>query len=258
MKKNILFIALVLIIVSSAGSQTKFSLNIYGGYTIPVADMQGDFPDTSNTGLLNFNKSSTLLTKSGFNIGVSGKYVIDTLGKAKVIGGLNINSLKGSKDYSRPTGILSYKNSVTIFTISAGFEYNFFPKKKFNPFAGLELAGNFYSGKIVASGESNQTFQRKSEARFGVIAGGGIVISMSPKIGIVIGVKYALTNLIGKKSEIVTTSTGTAVSETEDPGSGTLIELPLNDETNSTVKGKSLNYVQIYTGISFNLGAAVK
>ncbi|MCC7159309.1 MAG: hypothetical protein IT281_07205 [Ignavibacteria bacterium] len=206
---------------------------------------------------MNFSKSNTLLTKSGFNIGASGKYVIDTLGKARLTGGLNINSLKGSKEYSRPAGILTYKNTVTIFTISAGLEYNFFPKKKFNPFAGLELAANFYSGKIVASGESNQTIQRKSEARFGVIAGGGLVISMSPKIGIIIGVKYALTNLIGKKSEISTT-TGTQVSEIEDPGNGSFNELPLNDETNSSVKGKSLNYFQMYAGLSFDLGAAVK
>ncbi len=244
-------------LITSANSQTKLSLNVYGGYTIPVADLQGDFPDTSNTGLLNFSKSSTLLTKSGFNVGIAGKYVIDTLGKARLVGGLNINSLKGSKEYSRPTGILTYKNTVTIFAISAGFEYNFFPKKKFNPYAGLELAVNFYSGKITASGESNQTIQRKSESRFGIVASGGLVISMSQKIGIVVGVKYALTNLIGKKSEIVTT-TGSSVSEIEDPGGSSFNELPLNDETNSTVKGKSLNYVQIFAGLSFNLGNAIK
>ncbi|MCC7158944.1 MAG: hypothetical protein IT281_05350, partial [Ignavibacteria bacterium] len=84
MNKLFLFTALVFVLIINTGSQTKFSLNVYGGYTIPVADMQGDFPDTSNTGLLNFSKSNTLLTKSGFNIGASGKYVIDTLGKARL------------------------------------------------------------------------------------------------------------------------------------------------------------------------------
>ena len=88
-----------------------------GGYSLPLADLKGDFPDTLGTSLLDFNKSSTLLTKSGFNIGVIGKYCVDTLGKAKITAGLNYNSFFGSKDYTRTSATLTYRNKVYRFNI---------------------------------------------------------------------------------------------------------------------------------------------
>ena len=64
---------------------------------MPVADLKGDFPDTLGTSLLDFNKSSTLLTSSGFNIGAIGKYCVDTTGKAKLTAGFNYNSFSGKQ-----------------------------------------------------------------------------------------------------------------------------------------------------------------
>lgn len=254
--KLIIITTLVLMFSVSLFSQTKYNIVIFGGYTMPVADLKGDFPDTMGTTLLNFNKSSTLLTKSGFNIGAIGKYCVDTLGKAKLTAGINYNSLSGSKDYPRTTATLTYKNKVTIFTISAGAEYNFFPKKKFNLFAGLDLAANFFSGKIEASGDSSFTIQRKSESRFGVIVNAGVDIKLNKSIGAVVGVKYALTNLIGKKTEITTTIT--PFTDDEQGGNSSLNEIGLNDADNSSNRSKSLNYIQFYAGISFYFGGLLK
>lgn len=237
-------------------SQTKWNLTITGGYTMPLADLKGDFPDTLGSTLLNFEKSSTLLTKSGFNIGAIAKYCVDTLGKARVTGGLTYNSFSGSQDYSRPGGILTYKNKVNIFTISLGAEYGFLPKKKFNPFVGLDLAANFYSGKIEASGDSTFTLNRKSETRIGVIANGGVDIKLSKSLSAIVGVKYALTNLIGKKTELTTTAI--TVTDDQETGTSSLKEIGLNDEENSTNKSKTLYYLQIYAGLSFYFGDIIK
>jgi outer membrane protein W len=258
--KNILVILFVALITTlSVNTQTKYSLSVYGGYSMPVADLAGDFPDTLGTSLLNFNKSSTLLSKSGFNIGAIGKYCVDTLGKAKLTAGLNYNSFSGSHDYTRPGGALNYKNKVNIFTISLGAEYNLLPKKKLNPFIGLELAANFFSGQIEATGDTTITYKRKSESRFGVIANAGAELKLNKSISAVFGVKYALANLFGKSSETTTTTTTGNITDVDDEGgTNTLNEIPLNDADNNSVKGKSLNYLQFYAGISFLFGDMLK
>ncbi|MBE2225816.1 MAG: hypothetical protein IAE93_00670 [Ignavibacteria bacterium] len=258
MKSRILLLsALFLICSASLTSQTKLNLTVFGGYTMPVADLKGSYPDTMGTNLLNFDKSGTLLTSGGFNIGAIGKYAVDTLGKARITAGFNYNSFSGSKDYQRTNATLTYKNKVNIFTISAGAEYGFFPKKKFNPFIGLDLAMNFYSGKIEASGDSTFTIQRKSESRIGVIANGGVDIKLNSSIGAVIGVKYALTNLIGKKTEIRNTTVNT-LTDDEETGTSSFRELGLNDEENSSNPAKTLNYLQFYAGVSFYFGRPLK
>src|SRR5215216_4019520 len=100
--RKVLFILIALFLLSSISlfSQTKFNLNIYGGYSIPLSDLSGDFPDSLNAnGRLDFTKASTLLTKGGFNIGAILKYAVDTSGNARLTGNLNYNSFSGSKDY---------------------------------------------------------------------------------------------------------------------------------------------------------------
>lgn len=238
-------------------SQTKWNLTFTGGYSLPVADLKGNFPDTLGiNSILNFEKSLTLLTSGGFNIGAIAKYCVDTTGKARVTGGFNYNSFTGSKDYSRNPGTLTYKNKVNIFTISLGAEYGLFPKKKINPFIGLDVALNFYSGKIEALGDTSFTVQRKSESRLGVIATAGADIKLNKSIGVVVGVKYALTNLIGKKTEL--TSVTLPITDDEEPGSSTSKELGLNDEENTNNPSKTLNYLQFYAGISFYFGEIIR
>jgi|SRR4030095_9300929 hypothetical protein len=253
--KNIFVLVLVLLLVTQASfSQQKFTVNIFGGYTLPVADLQGTFPDTLGTGL-DFRKSKTLLTTYGINFGAQGKYVVDSIGSARITVGANYNSFTGSKDYSRPSGVITYKNKVNLFTLSAGAEYAINPKAKYVPFLGLDLAANFYGGKIEGSGDTNFVVNRKSETRFGIIAGGGVEFKLWKSGGIVLGVKYALTNLIGRESEISTTINPIDI---EEEGSGSSNEIPLNDAATSISQDKSLNYVQFYLGISINFGKKLK
>ena len=115
---------------------------------------------------------------------------------------------------------------------------------------------NFYSGKIEASGDSTFNIQRKSESRFGIVVNGGVDIKLNKSIGAVVGVKYGLTNLIGKKTDI----TSNTVLQTDDEESGTSAfkELGLNDEESSNNKSKTLYYLQFYAGLSFYFGEVLK
>lgn len=251
--KKITTIFLALLIISGISySQKKFTLSFFGGYSMPVADLKGDFPDTlGNTGL-DFSKSKTLLTSKGFNGGIRFKYIVDTTGSARITGSLNYNSFSGSVDY--PKQSITYNNRVGIFSISAGIEYAVNPEKKIVPYGGLELAVNFFSGKIEGSGDTTFIQNRKSETRFGVIANAGAEFRLWQNSGLIIGAKYSMTNLIGKKTETTTTASNNV--DAEEQGSGFFNELPLNDEETSTnPDGKTLNFLQFYAGIYFNFGS---
>ncbi|HMQ79411.1 MAG TPA: outer membrane beta-barrel protein [Ignavibacteria bacterium] len=257
MKQFIVLLSALFFAFAAPGfAQSKMNLTLYGGYSLPVADLKGNFPDTLGTSFLDFERSGSLLTSSGFNIGATGKYCVDTLGKARLTAGFNYNSFSGTKDYPRSGATLTYKNKVNIFTISVGAEYGFLPKKKVNPFVGLDLAVNFFSGKIEGSGDSTFTVQRKSESRFGIVVNGGADIKLNKSIGAVVGVKYGLTNLIGKKTEITTTSP--LQTDDEETGSSSFRELGLNDEESANNKSKAIYYIQFYAGLSFYFGEMLK
>jgi hypothetical protein len=253
MKKLLVLIPALLVISSTLFSQNKFSVNFYGGYTLPVSDLHGTFPDTLGSTQLDFTKSKTLLTTYGINAGIQGTFAVDSAGSQILTAGFNYNSFTGSKDYSTPNlGLQTYKNKVSIITLSAGIEYAINPANKIVPFIGLEFAANFYGGKIEGTGDSLFTLNRKNETRLGVIANGGAVLKLWKWGGIIAGVRYALTNLIGKKSEIQQTTF--EIADAEQQGGTIGSELPLNDEDISTSPGKVLNYVQFYLGISYSFG----
>jgi hypothetical protein len=254
MNKLLVILPALLLFTINSISQQRFSVSASGGYTMPVADLRGNFPDTLGTGI-DFYKAKTLLTTSGFNLGLQGKYAVDSLGSQKIIAGLNYNSFSGSMDYSRPNfGTQTYTNKVSIVSLSAGIEYAINPSKKFVPFISLEFAANFYSGKVEGSGDTLFVVSRKSENRFGVIATGGVDIKLWSSGGLIAGVKYALTNLIGKSSEITTSNINTPIYDIEPEGGSEGSEIPLNDKEVSGSPEKILNYVQFFVGISYNFG----
>lgn len=257
MKKFIYILpVLFLALQSFVYPQSRLKFDFYGGYSIPLAELKGEFPDTLGTSLLDFNRSTTLLTKSGYNFGVTGKYLIDTSGKGNFTAGFSYGSFSGSKNYTTVFQKVDYKNKVNIFSIFAGLQYNFNPKKKINPFVGLEFSANFFGGDIEATGDTLILIDRKSENRYGAIAGAGLDVNLNEKFGLVVGVKYAFTNLIGKKTESVTTGTGNL--DTEGNTGGLVTELPLNDEQTSSNKSKTLNYAQFFVGLSVDFSKLFK
>lgn len=252
--RKVLNIFIALLIISSAlYSQTKFVVNFHGGYSMPLSQLTGDFPDTLNSsGRLDFTKASTLLAKNGFNFGADIKYAVDTSGSSRVTGGINYNSFSGSKDYKN--GARTYTSKTNVLTVSLGAEYSFSPAKKINPFVGLEGAVNFFSGKIESSGDTSFSISRQGDTRFGIALNGGLNISLKENLGIIVGVKYAMANLIGKKTESATTTSTNTNTDDEGGTTQVIIELPLNDAETSSNRTKNINYFQFYAGVYFNFG----
>lgn len=261
MRKVLILTALFFLLTTNVYSQGKFQLQFHGGYSLPMADMEGVFPDTLGSNRkLDFTTARTLLTKKGYNFGSSFKFAVDTVGSAKLTGGLNYSMFTGSKVYPIPfEPSRTYTSKVSVFTISAGVEYNFNPDKKISPFFGFDLAANFYGGSIESAGDTAFTLDRSQETRLGVIATGGIMISLSKKISVMLGVKYALANLIGRSTESTTSTTsGSGTTDIGDEGTAVTFELPLNDGASGRNQAKSFSYFQFYGGISFSFGELVK
>lgn len=258
MKKVLLLVALYFL-TQTLISQTKWQINFYGNYSLPTADMEGTFPDTLGTaGKLDFSTARTLLTKTGFGFGSQVKYCVDTTGNARLTAGLSYNMFSGSKEYpivNKPTR--TYKSKVNLITLSLGAEYSLNPGKKINPFVGLELAANLFGGSIESTGDTSFTINRSQDTRIGVIANAGANIMFSQNVGLILGVKYSYTNLIGKSTQTITNTSNTNTDE-EQSGTLAIFELPLNDAESATNKSKTFTYFQIYAGISINFGKPLK
>jgi opacity protein-like surface antigen len=255
MKTSCIAFIIVLFLVNIAVSQPRWQFSLTGGYSMPVSDLKGTFPDTiGQAGSLDFTQTKTYLVNKGFSVGIIAKYTMDTTANTKITGGFGYNSFSESKDYSRPSGTLrTYSNKLNILSITAGAEYDISPKKKVNPFVGLEIAANFFSGKIEGTGDTTFSLSRKSENRFGINANAGIDVKIKNNFSLLFGLKYCLNNLFGKQYDQSTVTSGTTDTGPSVTG-GVPTELPLNDGNNGAIQSKSINHLQFYAGISLSFG----
>ncbi len=246
MKKIIAFRFIILFfIVYSSNliiSQPKITFNISGGYSMPLQDFKTAVPGNGT--------DSTLFPyelRNGYNFGAVGKLAIGKKGNIKLILGFNFNGFTNSVDlpnvyYPENNYRVTFISHVNIITISLGGEYDFLPKGKINPFAGLDITANIWNGsfRFDNSGDTLPLYypvNMKSEARFGLQVGGGVEYSLGKEIGIVAGFKYNAANLVGKGH-----SDASAIQPTE---------VALNDKAFNGSPAKNISYLQIYGGISF-------
>jgi outer membrane protein W len=235
-KLSAIFAVLVIMFAASnIYSQAQVVLHVTGGYDLPMSQLKGDA--TVATDLQN-----TYVMKSGWNAGADGKYY---LGKKRNVGitlSLGYHSFS-SGDVTPANGTPGYtfRDKINSFTAGLGIEYAFLPKGKANPFIGAEFTGNFFSGKAYVTSPTTTDSVAgtlTSASRFGVQFNGGVDIMFSKSIGAVIGVKYNLANLIGKKYDSTSTTAG---------------EFPLNDAANGsgTYTARNIGWLQLYAGVSF-------
>ena len=110
--------------------------------------------------------------------------------------------------------------------------------KKIHPFVGVDLTANVYSGSIAyTAADYSLTYDYSRSVRYGVAIGGGVAYRVADILDAVVGVKYNISNLLGKKSDL------TGAHE-------------LNDAA-YTVNGFSINqktisYLNFYIGLSLN------
>lgn len=237
----VLIATVVLIFMNSnTQAQPKLTLNVTAGYSQPMGDFNNGFGINDTV-----PDSWPYLMRSGYNIGVTGKYIVNKKKNIKVVLALNYNGFKNWGDLAvtsdngsgfPTTDTVQFLPKVAILALSVGGEYSFNPKATFNPFAGLDFTTNFFSGSYQSNPSSNfQKSQLKAETRFGLNIGGGVDYNISKYVGAIFGAKYCFANLIGKGGE----------SDVES------YQVALNDESNGLQDSRNISYFQFYAGVSF-------
>lgn len=243
-KLSALFVVFVLLFgFSSSNAQPQFIIHLTGGYNQPLPDLQGDLTDSAD-------RMNTYGMKLGYGFGADGKYY---LGKKRNVGitlGLGYQMFSNSEDTVEGLG-KDIKYKLNALAVGLGIEYAFMPKGKANPFIGAEFTGHFFSGNAegVFFGAQN-TSDLEAASRFGLGVGAGVDIALSKSVGIVIGGKYQLANLIGKDYDSTFTSGKYFLNDDEfTVTTGT---------TTTTFEARNISYLQFYAGVSFYLNQPKK
>jgi hypothetical protein len=240
----IIILAVIFAATSSSFAQPKLLIHVTGGYSLPLGELKGDLADAFATPPVVANPKKAYM-KTGFNFGADIKYAFDKKGYFRGALGLGYNMFSNSYDLTTPVAN-TFKVKFNYFGFSIGPEVNFLPKGKANPFIGVDFTGNFYSGKQTwTTLDSNFTESTLTTgSRFGLAFGGGLDVKLGKKVGFVVGLKYNLINLIGKK----------AYDSTVTPTAG---EYALYDKEytqgGTTWNSMNLSDLKIYVGVTFFL-----
>jgi hypothetical protein len=213
---------LILIVVSfcqSADLFSQISLQIGGGlgYISPAGDYGGstiDFYDGTKYGM-----------SSGFNYHAKAR--VGLLG-FNLFGIIEYSTVSGDGESEAGQG--EVENSHSIFSIKAGPEFNLSPP--LSP-VGFYIDGfvsvNTFSGTVKfqeVSPDLNGEYDLESATRFGVGAGGGVLLDLIPIVTFDIGVHYNLYNVLGQTYTGTTTNPKrldayTSLNDDKDPLYGT-------------------------------------
>lgn len=217
----LLFTALVLLISPQLYSQVTLQIGGGLGYIAPTGDYSGSTID--------FYNGTKYGMSSGFNYHAKAR--VGLLG-LNLFGIIEYSTISGDGESEPGQGTV--ENSHGVFSIKAGPEFNFsVPLSPIGFYLDGFVSVNTFSGTVkfqgvseVPSGERNL----ESATRFGVGAGGGVLLDILPIVTLDFGVHYNLYNLFGKNYSSVSTSherldSYTALNDDKDP----LYELGNND-----------------------------
>ena len=218
MKKVILLFALITVFISTElYSQVTLQMGGGLGYIFPVGDYGGSTVD--------FYNGTKYGMSSGFNYHAKAR--VGLLG-FNLFGIIEYSTISGDGESEPGKG--EVENSHGIFSIKAGPEFNISPP--LSP-VGFYLDGfvsvNTFSGTVkfqgvaeVPSGE----YDLESATRFGVGAGGGVLLDVLPVVTLDFGVHFNLYNVFGKQYTGITTNPKrldayTSINDKKDPLFGT-------------------------------------
>ncbi|MGA2668989.1 MAG: outer membrane beta-barrel protein [Ignavibacteria bacterium] len=224
-------------------SQPSAIIQLTGGYSLPVGSLKGTFGSTSSTFTTNNPDTNTYYMKTGYGYGL---FLKKAFGKAKhfeLTAGLSFNLFHQNVEYSSVDTSVSISKKMNITTFSVGAEWSFLPKNRhFCPFAGASFDVNIFSGSLISTFISTtNTTNLWSQLRFGVNFGGGIDFPIQQNVGAVIGAKYFIANILGKKFQ-----------------QDSQLNYGLNDAehtiNNVSTPARTIAFLQFYGGISFYFG----
>jgi outer membrane protein W len=258
MKKiTTLFILIVLFAASQSFAQMlpvpKVTVHVFGGYGMPTGNFKQELPTTERADADYF----PYYTKQLINFGADGKLALGTRGNFRVTLGATYNMFSNDgTTLLRPgqgqAGVsVNFKPKVNIMSIALGGEWAFAPTQKVNPYVGLGVAGNFFSGKFefgqsvyVKGAQRTGPMDMKSETRIGIILDAGADFRLSRTVGAVLGVKYHFINPIGKGAD-----------DESEIGAN---EIDLGDQEHldgtNYFPSRTVSSVNVYAGVSFYFG----
>ncbi|HMQ79412.1 MAG TPA: hypothetical protein PKE39_09890 [Ignavibacteria bacterium] len=232
------------LVINSAKSQPTGTVQFYGGYSLPMGDLKGNFGDTFGTWTGNGNPdTNTYFMKTGISYGIYVKFPVKRKSPVQITGGVGFNVFSNSQVYNDPSGAGDISLTQSHLAVVLGAEYNFAKKKsKLNPFIGAEAMVNVIGGKLtIIYTNETKDFTMNSTIRLGLQVGGGLDIVVHNNIGFVLGAKYAFANLIGKSYQ-------------EDFGTKYNLGDAAHDLNGASYPSKSIQYLHLYGGLSFYFG----
>lgn len=232
------------LLVNSAKAQPTGTVQFYGGYSVPLGDLKGEFGSTFDTWTGNGNPdTNTYFMKSGISYGIYVKFPLKRKSPVQITGGVGFNVFNNSQIYNDPSGAADISLTQSHLAVVFGAEYNFAkPKTKINPFVGAEAMVNVIGGKLtIIFPDETKDFSMNSTIRLGFQFGGGFDLVVHNNIGIVLGAKYAFANLVGKSYQ-------------EDFGTQYNLGDAAHDFNGSSYPSKNIQYLHLYGGMSFYFG----
>lgn len=241
-KKAFFFIIPLIFLIQTSYSQPKATVQLIGGYAIPLPDLAGTFGETRETQGGDFNN---YLMKPGLDYGICFLFPINRKKfPLNIAGSLLINSFSQSKEY--PLGGSTYIKvdlSQTITSFGLGVGYTFAGRKtKLNPYVDIQFIMSLFSGHYTEdNGTDVRTWTLLHTVRGGLQGTVGIDYVLHNNVGVTLGVRYAYANLIGKSS-----------------GQDTQTDYYLNDaehlDQGVVYRAKKITHMQIFGGASFYFG----
>lgn len=244
MKYILIIITAILAISGITYTQPTATVQFIGGYSVPLGYYSGKFGETRATFTGNGNPDSlSYFMRPGFNYGIFVKVPISKRSPFSIRGGVAFNVFGQSKEYTETTGSVTVDLKQSLFGVTIGGEYEFGGRKsKVKPFVGAELSGNFFAGKYTEDYiDSVETFNLNAAFRLGVNLIAGVDVSLHNNIGVLVGGKFVMANLIGKSYQ-----------------ADTRTKYNLNDGSYTyngvAYPSRNITFLQLYGGISFYFG----
>ncbi len=218
MKKVVLLFAVLILFVSpDIYSQVSFQIGGGLGYISPVGDYGGSTMD--------FYNGTKYGMSSGFNYHAKAR--VGLLG-LNMFGIIEYSTVSGDGESEPGQG--EVENTHGIFSLKAGPEFNF--SVPLSP-VGFYLDGfvsvNTFSGTVKFQGVSqvpSGEYDLESATRFGVGAGGGVLLDILPVVTLDLGVHFNLYNVFGQQYTGTSTNpkrldSYTSLNDEKDPLYGT-------------------------------------
>lgn len=254
-KKNLYIAALFLMLSAISFAQPKrvmvvqsaptFTLQANINYNQSYLEFNGTYNNDFHSN--DYIKGEALGADKGLGGTITAKIPLTEKGRLRLNLSLNYNNfltyLFGKNNLVADVG----KSSFNVFSFGAGLEHNFTPNYKYKIYLGAEgtfnmIGGNTHLWHYVAGGTNYEDDVTITNSfRIGAALFGGAEYLLNPKLGLSLGFKYNVANILLKDAKA-----------SDDP-----YKFPLRDKFDANIPfsgNKTLAYISLMAGVNFYWG----